>query len=154
MQRLTLLLCIFLAGCISNTTEIAPRQFHRDFFKLPVSEQVRQFHEYDLETQYELLIVGNQVAHPPAFYLTTGFAAQGESVISFLTDKLDETRSDLTVRDIVAVLAKMQHLQSYDVGNDVHLMTLVEERVAAMRSQWKPVTQRMVEEIRGVREAE
>jgi hypothetical protein len=151
MRQVIALFCVLLlVGCISNESEITPSQFDRDFFRLTTNEQVRKFHEYDVETQYELVIVGNQIVHPPAIYLTEEFAKQGRAIVPFLRSRLMTAKREVTVRDIVAILAEMDRLRLYEVGNDASLMAVVEERTAAMRGQWKPVTQRMVEEIRNV----
>ena len=149
MSRAVALSCLLLlSGCVSNASEIAPSQFDRDFFRLPTGEQVKKFHEYDLPTQYELLIVGNQVVHPPAMYLVQEFAKRGKSIVPFLSDKLASAKEEATVRDIISVFAELDRLKLYEVGKDASLMALIEQRTAAMRGQWKPVTQRMVEEMR------
>lgn len=78
MRKVTVLLCCaFLFGCNFGDSEVEPNQFDRDFFRLSTDAQVKRFHEYDLQTQYELVIVGNQVVHPPAIYLAEEFAEQG-----------------------------------------------------------------------------
>ncbi|WP_155518285.1 hypothetical protein [Ralstonia solanacearum] len=140
---------LLLLGCVSNDSEIQPSQFDREFFRLPTTEQVKKFQGYAPETQYELLIVGNQVVHPPALYLAEEFAKQGKSIIPFLRSKLAATKQESTVRDVVAVLAEMQRLGSYEVKGDASLMAFVEERVAGMQGQWKAATQHMLEEIQG-----
>lgn len=149
MRQIVSLLCtLFLLGCIPNESEVEPSQADRDFFRQSTSEQVKKFNEFGPETQYELLIVGNQLVHPPALYLAEEFARQGKAIIPFLRSKLTAANKDATVRDVVAILSEMQRMGSYEVKSDASLMALVEERLATMQGQWKPVTQRMVEEIR------
>ncbi|MHA6881788.1 hypothetical protein [Ralstonia pseudosolanacearum] len=149
MQKLkALLLCAFLFGCNSGDSEIEPNQFDRDFFHLSTEAQVKKFHEYDMKTQYELVIVGNQVVHPPAIYLAEEFAEQGEAAIPFLRDKLASTKKEVTIRDIVAIFTEMHRLKSYKFSNDSSLMRLVDERVNSMQGQWKSVTVQMLQEIR------
>lgn len=149
-QVIALFFALFFLGCAPKEAEVVPTQLHRDFFHLPTSEQVKRFHEYDIETQYELLVVGNQVVHPPAIYLAEEFAKQGKSIVPLLRNKLAEAKQEATVRDVVGILAEMHRLRTYDVASDANLMALVKERTAAMRGQWKPVTQHMVDEIRNV----
>ncbi|MEF9388678.1 hypothetical protein V4890_24100 [Ralstonia solanacearum species complex bacterium KE056] len=150
MRKVTVLLCCaFLFGCNFGESEIEPNQFDSDFFRLSTDTQVKRFHEYDLQIQYELVIVGNQVVHPPAIYLAEEFAEQGAAAIPFLRDKLASAKKEATVRDIVAILAEMHRLKSYNVGNDSALMRLVDERVNSMQGQWKSVTLHMLQEIRG-----
>ena len=147
-QVMTLICLIFFGACISNDPEFAPSQFDRDFFNLTTNEQIKQFSKYGIETQYELLVVGNQVVHPPALYLIEEFARKGETVIPFLHTKLNQAKRDVAVRDIVAILSEMQRLRTYDVQGDASLMALAENRIAAMQGKWKLVTQHMIEEIR------
>jgi hypothetical protein len=94
------------------------------------------------------LIFGNQVVHPPAIYLIDEFARHGPSVIPLLRSKLQAIDSELTLRDIVSVCDRMNQLGTYDVGRDRRLMHLLEDRVAAMRGPWKPLTQGMVNKLR------
>ncbi|MDB0574078.1 hypothetical protein LBW59_25470 [Ralstonia solanacearum] len=150
MRKIISLLCtLFLLGCVSNESEITQSQFDREFFRLSTAEQVKKFQGYDLETQYELLIVGNQVVHPPALYLAEEFAKQGKSIIPFLRSKLAATKQESTVRDVVAVLAEMQRLGSYEVKGDASLVAFVKERIAGVQGQWRPVAQHMLDEILG-----
>ena len=148
MRRIIPLLCtLFLLGCFSHDSEIEPNQFHREFFfSQTTDEEVKRFHEYDPETQYELLIVGNQVVHPPALYLAEEFAKQGKSIVPLLRGKLAAAKQELTVRDIVLVLGDMQRLGFYDVRGNASLIALVQERIATMQSDWKLTAQRMFEE--------
>lgn len=142
------LLCIiFLFGCFSNESEIMPSQFDREFFRLSTAEQVKIFHRYGPEVQYDLLIVGNQIVHPPAFYLVEEFAKEGIFVVPILRSKLAAAKRESTIRDVVAILAEMQRLGSYEVKDDASLMDLVGQQIASMQGQWKPVTLRMFEEI-------
>lgn len=147
-QMISLLCTLFLLGCIPNESRVEPSQADRDFFRQPTSVQVKKFNELGPEAQYELLIVGNQLVHPPALYLVEEFARQGKVVIPFLRSKLTNANKDVTIRDVVAILSEMQRMGSYEVKSDATLMALVEEKLAAMQGQWKPVTQRMLEEIR------
>ena len=148
MRKIIPLLCtLFLLGCFSYNSEIEPNQFHREFLLgLSMDEQVERFHEYDPETQYELLIVGNQVVPPPAQYLAGAFAKQGKSIVPFLRAKLAAAKKELTVRDIVVVFCDMQRLGTYDVKGDASLIALVEERIATMQSDWKLTVQSIFEE--------
>ena len=148
MRKIIYLLCtLFLLGCIDYTPEIEPNQFDREFFRLTIDERIKQFQEYDSETQYKLLIIGNQLVHPPALYLVDEFAKKGKSIVPFLRSKLAAAKLEVTVRDIVAVFSAMQRFGSYEVKDDASLMALIKERIAAMQGQWKPVTQHMFEEI-------
>lgn len=137
-----------LFGCGFGESDLTSSQFDRDFFHQSTDAQAKAFREYDLRTQFELLIVGNQIVHPPAMYLVTEFAKQGSAAIPFLRDRLASTKKEVTVRDVVAILAEMHRLRSYEASNDASLMELVEVRVSGMQGQWKDITQSMVEEIR------
>ena len=149
MQRLVMCLAFILFGCVSRNADVAPSQFDGDFFRLSTSEQIRRFQGYDLEIRYELLVVGNQIVHPPAIYLVQEFAKQGPSAIPFLQSKLAQAKEEASIRDIVAILAEMHRLKSYDESINTSMKALVENRVSSMQGQWKPVTQRMLQEIGG-----
>lgn len=140
-------LSIILLGCAPRDAALFPTQLHRDFFRLPSADQIIAFQEYDVATQYELLIVGNQVVHPPAIYLARELARRGKAIVPFLSVKLKNTQNELTIRDIVATLTEMHRLGLYDIRQDARLESLVKERIASMQSVWKPVVQRMAEEM-------
>lgn len=143
------LICLLLlSGCISSEPEITPTDRDREFFYMPMEEQLERFNSLGHEDQYKLLIIGNQYVHPPALHLSNEFAKQGKLVVPLLRRKLLETNSESTTRDIVAVLEAMQRLDVYKVKDDSELMTLIEGKVAAMRGQWGPVTLRMIEDIK------
>jgi len=119
------------------------------FFQLPVKEQIAKFPKQDLETQFSILICGNQAIHPPAIYLAEPFAQEGSVTVALLKEKLSKPQGDLTVRDIVAVLSEMSRQHTYDVARDVDLMRLVEDHVAAMKDDtWKLSVEHQVKDLR------
>jgi hypothetical protein len=69
-------------------------------------------------------------------YLAESFAVGGEAVAPFLKQKLAQTRSDTTVRDIITVYAEMRRQGTYDVRGDVELMKLMGDRVQAIRDEY------------------
>lgn len=149
MQKVGALLCVMLCwGCVPSTSEYAWNEFHREFFHTTTAKMVERFRGYDLETQFELFIVGNQIVHPPTLHLAREIAKRGPSLVPFLRRKLATTKNELTIRDIVLVLVEMDHLKLYDVSKDTLLIALAEKRTASMQSLWKSTTQRYVEEIR------
>src|SRR5690349_7961374 len=111
MRRVVLFLCItFLLGCTHLEPGVTLTQTHREFFRLTTDEQVEKFHNYDLSTQYELLIIGNQLIHPPLIFLTREFAKNGAPAVPFLYDKLASAKKEVTVRDIANTLTRMQNM--------------------------------------------
>lgn len=148
MQRLAISLVFILFGCVSSNADVVSSKFDDDFFRLSTSEQLRRYHGYDIEIRYELLVVGNQIVHPPAIYLVQEFAKQGPSAIPFLQSKLEQAKEEASIRDIVAILVEMHRLKLYDETINKSLKALVENRANSMRGQWKPVTQRMLQEMR------
>lgn len=144
------LMCLFLvSGCVAGQSGTLPAIADRGFFELTTDVQVERFQGFDMGRQFELIIVGNQQIHPPALYLVPIMAQSGKAAVPFLVDKLNATRDELTVRDIVSIYSSMQKIGSYDVRGDVTLMKLIEAKVAEINGLWKPVVVQMVDEIKG-----
>ena len=119
------------------------------FYGKSIKSRMSDFGNYPVEKQYAIFICGNQVIHPPAIYLVTPFANEGGQVIDFLTGKLAETNDDLTIRDIIFVIAEMSRLHTYDVAHNEKLMRSMEERVKGMKdADWKKMTEEMLKTIR------
>lgn len=97
---------------------------------------IETFTRSDLEIKYQIYVCGNQWIHPPALYLAESFAVGGEPVATFLRQKLEQTRSDTTVLDIIRVYAEMQRQGTHDVRGDVELMKLLDDRVQAIRDEY------------------
>ncbi len=138
---------LFILALAACAAEIETSEFDREFFRMSTSEQIEKFSKFDLQVQYRLVVVGNQVVHPPALYLTQEFAKRGVVAIPLLSAELTNAQSELTVRDIVAILAEMRRLHVYDVKENVQLMALVRDRVASMKGQWRLLTDGMEQEI-------
>jgi len=130
-------------------SEVKPTDFHWDFFKQTTLQQANKIHDYDLETQYDLFIVGQQAIQSPMIFLADELAKNGEAIVPLLREKLaSPPKYEATVRDIVLVLNQMARQKTYDVRNDKVLMALVEKRVSAMKGLWEPITQGRLDEIR------
>jgi len=121
--------------------------FHSDdtsaeFFKKPIASQLKEFPNYDLETQYTLYIYGCQVREPPAIYLAEVFAGGGQPSAALLSRKLAQANDDLTIRDIVQVFYWMNRLRDYDLRDDVTLQELMRQKVSSMTEpDWKRMAQ-------------
>lgn len=114
-------------------------------------ETIEAFTRSDLETKYRIYVCGNQWVHPPALYLAGSFAVGGEPVATFLKQKLEQTRSDATVRDIVQVYAQMQRQRTYDVSGDLDLVQLLTNKVQAIRNDdWRKYCADILEGISNV----
>lgn len=148
MQKLIALLIVsFLFACTSLAEELTPSQAEKEFFRQSTAVQMRRFDSLDIEQQYRLLVIGNQVIHPPALYLTERFAKRGAEGGEFLVGKLASTKSETSIRDIVAVFAEMQRSGTSDVRSNAKAMALIQAQVSSMKGQWALTTRRMVEEI-------
>jgi hypothetical protein len=111
-------------------------------------ETVEIFTRSDLATKYQIYVCGNQLIHPPALYLAQSFAVGGEPVAMFLKQKLEQTRSDTTVRDIIQVYRAMQYQGTYDVSGDMELIKLLTDKVQAIRNDdWRKYCTEILEEI-------
>ncbi len=94
------------------------------------------------------LIIGNELVEPPAIFLVKEFARNGPTILPLIREKLVETKNEITVRDIIAVISELHRLNLYDAANDSSLMALATKRVLAMNGQWRSTTLQMLEEIR------
>lgn len=134
MLRMVALAFVLTAGCSwFNPDYYSANESTRDFFRLPTAEQRERFRALDLEHQYELLVFGIDAIHPPAAYLATEFAEQGEVIVPLLKKKLASEQRELAVRDIAWVLSEMDGLKIYRVSQDAELMRLLGGRANAMK---------------------
>ncbi|MFZ6765912.1 hypothetical protein ACO0LM_02420 [Undibacterium sp. Di26W] len=145
MSAVAILFSLF--GCISGNAEVSNRQDYLNYFRMSITEQIKQFKKYSLDEQYNLFLFGNQVMHPPAIYLAHTFAEQGPQVIPLLQKKLKVTQDELTIRDITAVFLEFSRLKTYDFSKDADLMKLLKKKTGDMHEGWKKVTLEMVSEI-------
>ncbi len=146
-KKMIVFLALLVSACSFSQHEARLSEVEQDFFNLSIQDRVNKFTEYSVESQYRLLIFGNQVVHPPAMYLASEFAKNGEVGLSFLKEKLVEVDDEVTIRDIAYTIKEMDRLGFYDVKADVDLMSLLEEKVTSMNGQWKPVVQNMLKEM-------
>jgi hypothetical protein len=113
----------------------------KTFFRLPVTQQLKEFQAYSVERQYDVYICGNQTMHPPAVYLATTLASRGGEAVGFLKERLEMARDDRTIRDLVRVFTEMNRLKTYDVSGDKALMRMLVEAVSRMTNEgWKQMT--------------
>jgi hypothetical protein len=131
----------FCSACTGGLERQFPcRDYAKQFFKLSTNERVNEFNKLDIEKQYCVFIYGNQVIHPPAIYLATEMAKQ-PSALPFLTKKLNETKDDLTIRDIVYAISELQRMKLYAVAHDKNLMKLLNAKVNQMKNDdWRKLT--------------
>jgi hypothetical protein len=120
----------------------------------PYNVRMAQFAAADLEKQYAIYICGNQWLHPPELELADAFARGGGKVVRLLKSKLSPTIDDVTIRDVVMVLAQMSRQRTYDVAGDSELMRTIDKRVLAMKSPyWKSIVKEDLREIRAAHAA-
>ena len=149
---LALIFIVFLllrSGCTTASERSKSDQCYtwvKTFFRMPLKEQLTQFGSYDVESQYDIFICGNQVVHPPATYLAGPFAMEGESVVHFLKTKLLQAKDDQTIRDVILVFTEMSRRKTYDVARNSDLMVLITDSVARIKDDdWRQI---VAEEIR------
>ncbi len=153
MQRLlravsAVVLCLAVAGC-GLCVASHPGPTASAFFRLDITDQVKQFKTYAIEEQYELFEFGNQVVHPPAIYLAEPFAQRGPSVVPFLVKKLKDSGSGAEVRDIALVFSELNDGKLYDFLADPGPINLLEQKASSLGGVWGPTTLKMVSEIKG-----
>jgi hypothetical protein len=144
--RLLLCVVILLSGCprVEGVDVSAAREFYRQ----PTSVQQKTFRQHSLEDQLGLFFFGNQVRHPPAIYLADCFALNGAPAVELLRSKLEVANDDLTVRDIVTLLATIDEMGQYDVAGDDRLMLALKTRAAQMKDKgWRDLAQEYIAKI-------
>jgi hypothetical protein len=138
----TWLVALIILGCLTACSPVGLQEVDgcgavaSALVGKPPGEVIETFTRSDLDTKYQIYVCGNQWIHPPALYLAESFAVGGEAVAPFLKQKLAQTRSDTTVRDIITVYAAMRRQGTYDVRGDVELMKLMGDRVQAIRDEY------------------
>lgn len=116
------------------------------FLKLNPVQRQEEFGRLDISTQYPIYICGNQKVHPPTIYLAESFAKEGKKIVPFLKEKLETTKSDSTIRDIVYVCGWMQRLKTYDVASDSVLISLINRKTSEMHDAfWRAHVKKEVE---------
>lgn len=147
MKRIGWMACfsIVLIGCVSQEKLRASREFYYQ----PVAEQLRTFRNHSMADQLDLFFFGNQVHHPPATYLAKCFALNGAAGVKLLQAQLSDRTDDLTVRDVIALLAAMDAMHRYNVHGDKELLAQAAQRVDQMRdSYWRQIAQ---DDLTGIR---
>ncbi len=128
----------FVLSLSACTCEGVPK----GFFEQPPDRQRAQFAKYDFEAQYKIYICGNQSVEPPEMFLASQFAREGDSIVKPLRQKLEETKKDKDVRDIVRLFRVMTDLKTYNVAADTPLMEELRAKVNAMRDEfWRNIAQ-------------
>jgi hypothetical protein len=85
--------------------------------------------------------------HPPARYLARPFAERGAEVVPYLRIRLAETKNELTLRDIAAILVELKQLENYDFSED-NIVDMLDEKEKSMRGPWKNVVRSMVDDLK------
>lgn len=141
-------IAFFLAGCIPHGADVTVNASIKDYFRMPMAEQIKEFKNHNLEEQYQLFLYGNQVVHPPAIYLAQPFAEQGPTIVPFLREKLGSAKDEATIRDIAQVFSELARLKLYDFSADGALMELLDKRASQMKGMWKDSTLVIIARIR------
>jgi hypothetical protein len=148
IRTLILIFIVFIFGGSGEVKSDQCRKWKKTFFRMPTKEQIETFGGYNIETQYEIFICGNQKIHPPALYLAGPFASQGEKAVDFLKVKLYETKDDHTIRDVIVVFDMMCVLDTYDVANNSELMRLIKKKAGIIKDDdWRKIVEKIVNGI-------
>lgn len=118
------------------------------FYEKPMGRRIAEFGSYDLDSQYQIFLCGNQVLHPPAIYLAEPFARKGRVAVPLLKAKLELADDDLTIRDIILVFSEMSRLGSYSVSKDADLMKLIRKKADGMHDpEWRDIARENVNKL-------
>ena len=129
MQMRVVALLVAATLCSACTCKGVPKEF----FLLSPEKQRVEFEKYDFDTQYDIFICSQQKVEPPELELATLFASKGTAIIRPLEMKLNETRDDRTIRDIVFVFSEMSRQGTYDVASDKSLLNELQRKTSAIR---------------------
>jgi hypothetical protein len=122
-----------------------------EFYAKSLKERISAFPRYSFDEQYAIYLYGNQVQHPPAIYLADPFAAQGQSIVLPLSDRLKAATDDLTIRDLVMVFLAMSRDKTYNVAGNEGLMKLLRESAERMKhSGWKEIVEKEISGLKAV----
>jgi hypothetical protein len=137
MLRLIAFTLVFLVTCGD--------QLERDFFsKYPPATRVASLRQYSLDDQYRIFRYGIDKVNPEAWTLADPIAEKGNSVMPFLTGKLNAAPDDVTVHDILIILWRMHSLNTFDVRQDMTVMHFLEVRVPKIKNSSLQYRSRML----------
>lgn len=120
-------------------------QLEKDFFsKYPPARRVAGLRQYSLDDQYRIFRYGIDKVNSQAWTLADPIAEKGNSVMPFLTAKLNSAPDDVTVHDILIILWRMSSLNAFEVRQDITLMHFLEDRVPKIKDSNLQYTSRML----------
>jgi hypothetical protein len=77
-------------------------------------------------------------------------AERGAAAVPFLTDRLNASDGDITVRDISLIFETMEASGSYKVSADTRLMGVLASKVSGMKDRdWQATCLKMLQRIKG-----
>lgn len=81
--------------------------------------------------------------------LALPIAERGAAAIPFLKDQLKASRDDISVRDLLLILERMDSSGSYIVHADASLMGPLDSKVSETRdNEWKATCTKMLQRIK------
>ena len=120
----------------------------KTFFQKTTSEQIDDFGRHQIEEQYELIYFGNKIVHPPAVYLISNFAKNGQAAVPLLEMKLESSRDDSEIRDIVMIFSEMSVQGSYLIPCESKTMFMLDKKISSLNSLWKPSLENAIQEMK------
>jgi hypothetical protein len=137
------LACFITLGCRNHHLE-------KRFFDKPAGDRVERLRQYSLADQYKIFRYGNDAKEPPAMELAGPIAERGAAAVPFLTDRLNASDGDITVRDISLIFETMEASGSYKVSADTRLMGVLASKVSGMKDRdWQATCLKMLQRIKG-----
>jgi len=146
------LLTLGMVGCWMRRQDVRGHdcsELAKRYFRESRQHTMAEFGDYDVETQYAILICGIQYVHPPMLEWGELFAREGENVVHFLKTRLFEADDAPTIRDIVYVFTEMKRQETYDVAGDGELMRIMEDKADRISDpDWRQLVEQDMNEIR------
>lgn len=115
---------MFFGGCDSFTSP------HQQFFEKPPDVQASEIHQYPLDEQISLMVLGMQ-QEPPQNGLVVEVAKMGDSVIPALLRRLPTVEGERQLGAILYCLLEID-LRHYEWKKDPKYVPLLQQELAKM----------------------
>ena len=140
------IITFFFAFAFLVCCERIPSEY-QDFFNLGIGEQEKSIHNYPLDHQIDLMILGFEYLIPPSHFLAREVAKNGKIIIPLLMQRLRTIDSEHAKNAVLYALLEID-LRHYEWRKDPEYITLLKEEAAAMQnSSWRQETLEMVKTL-------
>lgn len=130
---------IALLSCRSNVPVEC-----RAFLALPVARQVEIFRTFPVEKQLDVYICDYRYSHPANVGLPYALAEQGQNIVSYLIERLDQEDDERNQEPIIHVF-EIMYMRGY-LRNREDVVRVIRRSVSVMK---RPAVKRVSQEMLG-----